>query len=494
MADGRLKGKMTIERKFSTSVAWMAAGNWTEQAVNFAVFVTLARLLGAEAYGLLAMASVFIVLSESLVRESLSEYLIAAADPSPEDFNAVFWLLAGLGLLLALVLVLAAGPIARGYGQPEVRGLIMALSPTVVLIALTAVPVAILRRELRFRILALRATAGVIGGGIVGIAMAVAGYGVWSFVGQWISMITTNIVMAWGAVDWRPGWRFGRGHLGRAAGFGGQVLSLRAAELAATQTPMLIIGATLGPVAAGLYSVAWRLVETLSFLIVTPLRMASQPAFAAISREGGRAGGLLVDISRLTGLAAFPFFAGLAVLAGPIVDLVFGTEWLPAAPVLSVLAFMGPYFCIAKVQQSFCLAAGRAGPITLLAWAGVGLGAAMVLVAAAFGLLAIAVAFVASHYLLWGLRFRVVARLADLPVAAFLSCHLRPLGASAIMAVAVVLVARETAGAAPVVRVAISVAAGVVVFAGLTLGFMRDRLRLLISLVAGPREIPDNNG
>lgn len=485
---------MTIARKFSTSVAWMAAGNWTEQAVNFAVFVTLARLIGAEAYGLLAMASVFIVLSESLVRESLSEYLIAAADPAPEDFNAAFWLLAALGLALALALVLAAGPIARGYGQPEVRGLIMALAPSVVLIALTAVPVAILRRELRFRILALRATAGVITGGIVGIAMALTGYGVWSFVGQWITMITTNIIMAWGAVDWRPGRRFGRTHLRRAAGFGAQVLSLRAAELAATQTPMLVIGATLGPLAAGLFSVAWRLVETLSFLIVTPLRMASQPAFAAISRAGGRAGELLVDISRLTGLAAFPFFAGLAVLAGPILALVFGAEWAAAAPVLSVLAFMGPYFCIAKVQQSFCLAAGRAGPITLLAWAGVGLGAAMILAAATSGLFAIAVAFVAAHYLLWGLRFRVVARLAELPVAAFLTCHLRPLLASAVMALVVALVARASGGTGLAPGLALSVAAGVAVFAALTIGFMRDRLRLLISYVAGPREIPDNSG
>ena len=50
----------------------MAVGNWIEQAVNFAVFVTLARLLGARDYGLLSMASVFIVLSEQMVRESLS--------------------------------------------------------------------------------------------------------------------------------------------------------------------------------------------------------------------------------------------------------------------------------------------------------------------------------------------------------------------------------------------------------------------------------------
>ena len=73
---------MTVGNKFIRGVAWMAAGGWTEQAINFVVFVTLAKILGPELYGLLSMAAVFIVLSEALVRESVSEYLIAAPDPA----------------------------------------------------------------------------------------------------------------------------------------------------------------------------------------------------------------------------------------------------------------------------------------------------------------------------------------------------------------------------------------------------------------------------
>ena len=163
---------MSVERQFSRGVAWMAVGNWIEQAVNFAVFVTLARLLGARDYGLLAMASVFIVLSESLVRESLSEYLIAAHEDAVEDLNATFWLLAGLGAVLALALAAIAPLAARTYGEAEVRLLILALAPSVLIVALNAVPVAILRRKMEFRILSLRAIAGVVLGGIIGIGMA----------------------------------------------------------------------------------------------------------------------------------------------------------------------------------------------------------------------------------------------------------------------------------------------------------------------------------
>ncbi len=122
---------MVIRQKFGAGVAWMAFGNWTEQAVNFIVFILLARLLDTEAFGLLAMASVAIVLAEFLVRESLTEYLIAAEAPGAEDFNAVFWLLLLLGAGLTASALMLSGPIARAYGHDEIAPLTVALSPTI---------------------------------------------------------------------------------------------------------------------------------------------------------------------------------------------------------------------------------------------------------------------------------------------------------------------------------------------------------------------------
>lgn len=476
---------MSITRQFSRGVAWMAIGNWVEQAVNFAVFVTLARLLGAKDYGLLAMASVFIVVAESLVRESLSEYLIATDVLEDEDLNATFWLLIGLGVILAIVLALLAGPASRAYGEPQVWALILALAPSVLIVAVNAVPVAILRRAMDFRILALRAIAGVVLGGVVGICMALAGFGVWSFAGQWLVMISTNAVMAWGAVDWRPGLRTSASHLATAARFGVKVLGLRAGELAATQTPVLMIGATLGPEATGLYAVAWRLVEALSFLIATPLRQASQSAFAALGREGGNAGALLLDLGRLTGFVALPFFAGLSVLASPMILLVFGRQWQAAAPVLSVLAAMGIFICIGRVQGSFALAAGRAGVLAGLVWSIVGAMAALVWIASPYGIVAVAAAVVLANYLVWPFYFRLTASIAGMPVWGFLSCHLLPLVGAALMGAGVLIIAGLKAQWGPLAQLALLVPVGVAIYTVFALVFMRTRFQLLLNLARG---------
>jgi len=470
---------MSIQRQFSSGVAWMAAGNWLEQAINFGVFVLLARILGAAAFGLLAMAAAFVLFSEFLVRDSFSDFLIAHENPAPEHFNATFWMLASLGALLSAILLLAAGPIATFYGQAEVRGLIMGLSPTVLMIALTAVPVTILRRELRFRTLSMRAVAGVLVGGIVAVSMALNGFGVWSLAGQRLAQVFTNIVMAWAAVKWRPGGSTSMRHCRDVFRFGGAVLGLRAAELAAIQLPSIIIGAVLGPAVLGFFSIAWRLVEIGSFLIVTPLRMAAQPAFAAITRSGAAASELLVDISRLSGMVAFPAFAGLSVLSVPVIALLFGEKWVAAAPILSVLSVLGVYFCIEKINQAFCLAAGRAGPTAALAWAETSLAAVLVWALSFAGVTAMAAGLVSAFLLLWVVRFRIVGAVAKAGAWELARCHVLPLLGSALMAGAVYFVLGLVGSFSALGQVLVGTVTGAAIYSVFTLMFMFNRLGIV---------------
>lgn len=462
----------------------MAVGNWTEQAINFIVFVTLARLLGAEAFGLLAMASALVVLSEFMVRESLSEYVIAAQDSSTEDVNSVFWMLAGLGVCLTLLLVILSGPVARFYDEPDVQALIVSLSPTVLLIALTAVPVALLRRDLRFATLSIRAIAGVVAGGCVGIGMAVNDFGLWSLVGQRLVQVATNVSLAWFGVAWRPSLAVSLAHVKRIVKFSSHMLGLRAAELTATQVPLVIIGSTLGPVALGFFSIAWRLVETGSFLIVTPLRMAAQPAFAAMKRNAAGASDLLVDLSRLTGFVAFPAFAGLATLSGLILRVVFGEEWVPAAEVVSVLSLFGCYLCVAKIEHSFCLAHFRVGFLSLLSWVEVAISIGLIWVGSRWGIVGITAAFVCGFYLMWAARLRFVAQVAGLSPVQLIGPHVRPAVAAFGMSVAVSLAVSGLGGLSPALRLGLGVGLGVFVYGALAFALMRDRVALLQSYVA----------
>ncbi len=144
----------------------------------------MARLLDAEVFGLVAMALIVVGFAEVLIRQSITVALIQRQQLEPGHSDAAFWSLLALAAGLTLGIVALADLVAQVYAISQVADLLRWLSPTLLLVALSAVPVAILRRKLQFRLLAVRTTLGVIAGGAVGITMAVMGYGVWSLVGQ----------------------------------------------------------------------------------------------------------------------------------------------------------------------------------------------------------------------------------------------------------------------------------------------------------------------
>ena len=191
--------------------------------------------------------------------------------------------------------------------------------------------------------------------------MALSGYGPWSLIGQRLVQVFVNTLLPWFVVDWRPGLRATRRHFRDIRGFSVRMLGLRTSELLSMQTPTFMIGAFLGPVALGQFTIAWRIVEAISFVMVTPVRFVAQPAFASMQRSADHAAELLHNITEVSALFTFACFLGLAAVAGPTIVVLLGPDWEPAAPVLRVLCLVGVFLSIERLQQAYCLALGRAG-------------------------------------------------------------------------------------------------------------------------------------
>ena len=115
---------------------------------------------------------------------ALKTALIQRRDLREEDRSTVFWLSAGVGLLLALSGIALAGPLASFYGEPEVQPLFIALSIGFFVTALGTTQSALLARDMEFRRLELRQIAATLVGAVAGISIALADFGAWAIVGQ----------------------------------------------------------------------------------------------------------------------------------------------------------------------------------------------------------------------------------------------------------------------------------------------------------------------
>jgi PST family polysaccharide transporter len=145
-------------------VAWTFVDIWGRQLINFPVFLILARLLRAEDFGLVALATVFVNFVQLVVDQGMGSALIQRRQLDRSHIDTAFWVAVATGLLLTVAGLALAGPIGFLLGQPGLVAILQVLSLTFILSAFSSIQIALLRRELAFRSLALRSLAAGLGG------------------------------------------------------------------------------------------------------------------------------------------------------------------------------------------------------------------------------------------------------------------------------------------------------------------------------------------
>lgn len=424
-------------KRIASSIGWMTFGNWGEQLSILFTFIILSRVLGPEAIGLVAMASVIIIFGEVLVNDTLTEYLIATTAEDHSTANTIFFSLIFIAVVLYIGLFASSGIIAQLYGQPIVEVLLHYLGASVVILAFGAVPASLLRRDMKFKTLAIRSIVATFTGASVAVWMAFNGYGVWALVLQRLVQNTVNSALAWWAVSWRPRIELNSSALFEIIGFGGAVLALRSAHLARLRLPMALIGAIYGPIALGYFSLSLRLVETGSHLITGPIRKVSQSAFAARLRAGHAASGLLIELSKLSGWVTFPVMFGMMAISEPLISLIFGDRWAPASSVLAITSVVGIYYSIELINQSYCLAVRKVRRLAVITWLDVVIMVGAIWLPNWQNVTCASYAFAGSLFVLWILHFATVSKFSAVSVKDLILPQILPLGASITMALIV---------------------------------------------------------
>lgn len=429
---------MLDKKTIVKSAIWSTAGSWSSQVIGLAVFTILAIFLGPEAYGLMAMAMVVIAVSEILIVGGITEALVQRKKLARDHTDSVFWLLIGLAACIAATAQITAGPIANAFGEPVVADLIRWLSVLPVLHALSAVPAALLTRDMRFDLLALRSILGLSIGGVVGIGMALNGFGVWSLVGHQLTQQTVIAAVLWITGRWHPGFRFSIRHLRELLGFGSQIIGLKLVKLGEQQLVRIIVGAWLGPAALGFFHMGWRLLDVLRSCLLLPLANTAMPAFSRMQSDLPQVRRALHTGARLSTLVGFPSFLGLAAIAPSLIPSVFGEPWAGSIRVTQILALLGALWSLTHFYGAVMRGLGR--PMMQLApqLLGFALLTLMLLIFARHGIEAVAWCMLIRALLILPLTAYLAHRLTGLQLAKQYRACLPALGSSAAMTVAVI--------------------------------------------------------
>jgi len=397
-------------------VAWKAATQVVLQAARAISTVLIARLLLPEEFGLAMMAIVVSSIALIFSDLALGAALIQRKELSQDDCSTVFWLSVGVGVVMTLIGIALADPVAGFFGEPRVEPLFAVMSLTFVLSSLGITHVTLLTRAMDFRSLELRLMVGGIAGAAVGVTLAVLDFGAWAIIAQHLTAAALGSALAWRGLSWRPSRRFSMASLRSIAAFSANVFGSRLLFYVSRNADSLLIGRFLGPAALGAYSIAYNIMLLPFSRIAGPLQEALFPAFARLQDDPERMGNIWVRANRVVAAISLPAMLGLTVVAPDFVRVVLGDKWEAAIPVIQVLAWVGFLQSLSRLNTSIQQARDRTD--LMLRWSVLITVSNLVAFAIGleWGIVGVAVGYAISNTLLQPLNAWQTGRLIGVPL------------------------------------------------------------------------------
>lgn len=431
---------MNIKKKALNSAKWSVIQNWTNQFLSLFIFIVLARLLLPEDFGLVALATAFIMVLTTLSSQGFVEAIVQREEISDTHLDTAFWTNLTLGLLMAAALYATAPFLADSFSEPRLSKVLRFLSLTLILNSCIGVQTAILSRHFQFKALALRTILSSVLGGGVGIYMAFMGYGVWALVGQQVIISLTGLFVLWFSCSWYPGLKVKRKAFFELISFGSNVLGISLLNLVNKRMPDMLIGIFLGPTALGIYAIAMKIFTVLTQVMLGTLSKVALPTFSRMQSDIKRMRQAYYNAIRMTSIVCFPVFIGVLVTAENLVPLIFGSQWEQSASVTQYLMVVCIMYGISYFNTPMMLALNQSRMLLKLNVINSCLNAIAFSVGVNFGIEYVAMAFMIRGLIMFPVGQLVLKYFAEVSFMELFHAIKGPAISSIIMAVLILLI------------------------------------------------------
>jgi O-antigen/teichoic acid export membrane protein len=314
------------------------ASQFFKLAIQVGSNIFLARLLTPSDYGLIAMVAVvasFIVMFKDL---GLSQATIQNESINHTQISTLFWINAAFGLLIMLITWLMAPTIAAFYNQPLLIDVTIVFAFGLFIGGLTVQHQALLKRQMRFKELAIVEISSMLIGVIAGIAAALIGLGYWALVILQITQAVITLIGVWYFVKWRPGLPDFNCGIGSMLSFGSYMTAYGFINYFARNLDTILIGWRWGATPVGFYSRAYSLLLLPIGQLTAPFSAVAVPALSRLQNDPVEFKNYYLKLIKIIAYVSMPMIISMAILAHEIVYIVLGPQWNSAADLFQVLA------------------------------------------------------------------------------------------------------------------------------------------------------------
>lgn len=472
--------RAALDRSLVRGVAWTGAIKWITQIAAWLSTLAVARLLSPEDYGLVGMAAVYLGLLTMLSEAGLGTTIIAVRDLRGSRLGQMHTLAAIVGVTGFLVSCIVAGPLARFFNAPLLRGVVIALSANFVIMSLRTIPQASLQRQLRFGRVALIDGVNSLVTASTAVILAMAGLRYWALVA---AALTGSVFATIVALTSQPV-RFERpkpNELQDALRVSRDIIVSSLAWYVFQNADFFVAGKVLGAAALGAYTFAWNIAYSIVEKVTGLVTGVTSSIFSAAKHDAALLTRYLTHITGALALALLPATAGLALVAEDLLVIV-GDKWRPAiVPMQLLVLYAGIRSLTPILSQALTITGDTRYTMKRSIVAAIILPIGFA-VGARWGINGIATAWIVCHapVVMFPLLRRVATHLGIGP-SAYLPVLRPALVSTLIMVLAVVAVTFAMPSGVPRLAVLITkVATGGVFYAGSLWFLFRERVLALV--------------
>lgn len=423
-----------LKSKTLSSIVWSVLRVAWSTLATFAIFVVLARLLHPNDFGVFALASLFFEVGRIIANGGLPDAVLREHSLDEELADTAFWANFAFSVLVAAT-VFGLAPLYESLTHmPGVSEILRWLCLLMPLAALGGIHTARIARGFGHQNLAKQTLVVSTVAGVAAVLTAYLGFGVHSLL---VQAALTNVVgtaLAWHYFRWRPRWRFNFARLRQAIPFSAGMMATQLLWVLMVRVQDLFISRAYGAAAVGQYRVAWRTIELIGQIALAPIGSVSLITLSKLQHDPAAFAAAYRRLLGGAALVGLPLLFGFGAIAGELIAYVFGPQWAGTGAIAEVLVFMAVPFVLNYISGPALAALNKSGTVLAVSALQLALTALLTHIAVPYGLVAIAIAYVARAYFTAPVQQLALCRGAGIAAATSLSSLPLPLVLSLAMA------------------------------------------------------------
>nr|WP_179210334.1 lipopolysaccharide biosynthesis protein [Crenothrix polyspora] len=337
--------------------AWMVGFKMLERSIGLVSTIILARLLEPGDFGLVAMATAFLGLLTLLTSFSFDVALIQKQDADRHLYDTAWTFNVIFGVLLALVLVATAIPLAQFYNEVRLEQILYVLAISTLLGGFGNIGPVAFRKDLQFHKEFYFLLAKKLMGFTVCMILAFTLRNYWALVWGTFAGRILEVLLSYRVHPYRP--RFclkGRKEL---FGFSGWLFLVNTIGFMCNRAPEFIIGKLVGTQALGLYNISNEIASLPTNELVQPINRVTFPAYSKLIDDDIGLANIFLKVQSIITLLALPIGTGIVLTAHLFVPILLGNKWLDTIPLIQLFSVYGTLMAVQSNASTVYLAKGK---------------------------------------------------------------------------------------------------------------------------------------